>query len=165
MKNLTKQYLKRDIEKITNELTQISQKDGLTAENVVNNAKNKASPLHRFFEWDNSIAAQEWRLQQARVLINVIKVKIMIDGSQKSVGAFENIKITIDGGSFREYKPTIEILSNLGYRKQMMLKAIGEIKYWQEKYNIFKEFNPIFNEINKAEGRLKIKWQNKKKQR
>ena len=163
MKSISKQYIKRDMKKISEEIIKIAENRGLTAENVVESARNKGSSLHRFFEWDDTLAAEEWRLQQARVLIHTIKIKITMDGDLKMIRAFENIKVTIDGDSFREYKPTIEILSNLEYRQQMIIKAIGEVKYWQEKYALFKEFNPIFNKIKETERRVRIKWLKQKK--
>jgi len=165
MTSISKQYIKRDMKKISEEIIKIAENKGLTAENVVESARNKESPLHRFFEWNDTLAAEEWRLQQARVLIHTIKIKITMDGDSKMIRAFENIKVTIDGDSFREYKPTIEILSNLGYRQQMIIKALGEVKYWQEKYALFKEFNPIFNKIKETERRVKIKWLKQKKLR
>ncbi len=39
-----------------------------TASHVVGLASKSSSPLHRFFEWNNSVAAREHRLHQARIL-------------------------------------------------------------------------------------------------
>lgn len=39
-----------------------------TASRVVELASKSSSPLHRFFEWNNSVAAREHRLHQARQL-------------------------------------------------------------------------------------------------
>ena len=37
---------------------------------VVSDAKDKSSVLHNYFTWDNTEAAEKYRIQQARELIN-----------------------------------------------------------------------------------------------
>lgn len=49
---------------------------GVTASMVLNDAKNKTSPLHGFFQWDDAKAAHEHRLQQARTLIKRYNVTV-----------------------------------------------------------------------------------------
>lgn len=51
----------------------------LTPEAVVQDAKSKTSPLHDQFEWDDSEAGKQWRLQQARELIRSVKIEIQTE--------------------------------------------------------------------------------------
>lgn len=46
---------------------------------VLNAARNEDSPLHGFFEWDESLAAEAYRLEQARELIRRIKIEVVFD--------------------------------------------------------------------------------------
>lgn len=48
----------------------------LTPEAVVRAAKDPTSPLHKRFEWDDSEAAHQYRLEQARRLIRSVMVTI-----------------------------------------------------------------------------------------
>lgn len=48
----------------------------LTPNRVVEDAKDPESPLHRWFDWDDSEAAIKHRLSQARQLIRSIRVEI-----------------------------------------------------------------------------------------
>lgn len=48
----------------------------LTAENVVKDARDPKSPLHDYFDWNDTDAAHQWRLSQARELIRSVKVEI-----------------------------------------------------------------------------------------
>ena len=50
----------------------------LTAHAVVDAARDAKSPLHGYFEWDDSKAAEQYRLDQARVLIRTVQVRITI---------------------------------------------------------------------------------------
>lgn len=47
-----------------------------TPEELVKAARNKRSPVHRLFEWDDRAAAHEHRLIQARVMVNSLQVEI-----------------------------------------------------------------------------------------
>ena len=48
----------------------------LTPTQVVNAARDESSPLHSCFEWDDGLAAESWRIEQARELIRSVKVKV-----------------------------------------------------------------------------------------
>ena len=48
----------------------------LTPEQVVEAARDKASALHDCFEWDDSTAAEKYRLDQARDLLKRVKIEI-----------------------------------------------------------------------------------------
>ena len=54
-------------------------KGKLTASQVLEVARSPDSPLHPYFEWDDSIAAEQWRLEQARELIRRVKIVVEID--------------------------------------------------------------------------------------
>lgn len=51
----------------------------VTPEAVLSEAANPKSPLHDQFEWDDSKAAQAYRLDQARELIRSVRVDIKVD--------------------------------------------------------------------------------------
>lgn len=48
----------------------------LTPDAVVADARSKSSPLHGCFTWDDSEAAKQWRLQEARELIRSVRVEV-----------------------------------------------------------------------------------------
>ena len=52
---------------------------------VVDQARDPKSPLHRYFEWDDNEAAEQYRLYQARNLI--ARVKIVYEDPNQSNGA------------------------------------------------------------------------------
>ncbi len=124
------------------ELIRISKEKGLTAHNVVEEAQNTSSPLHNFFDWDDVTASHKWRLQQARVLINVIIEPI--DASGDRFNSFEIIKTDIG----KKYEYVYDILNNEDWRRQVIDKAVSELSYWREKYRKFFEFDRIFREID-----------------
>lgn len=64
-----------DADAVAARLLELSkQNEGLTAELVLAEAADVSSPLHDVFEWDDTEAATQWRLHQARNLIRSIRV-------------------------------------------------------------------------------------------
>ena len=49
----------------------------LSAEVLLADAAHKASPLHGFFEWTDSVAAKQYRLYQAEGVIRRVKVNVI----------------------------------------------------------------------------------------
>lgn len=68
----------RELEKLGTSITPIA---------VVTAAKSKSSPLHPLFEWDDLVAADRFRLVQARNIVNHLEVVVVNSAGQK-----ENIK-------------------------------------------------------------------------
>ena len=143
---------------VIDEVLEVQEKYGLTADSLLKKASKKSSSLYEFFDWDNSSAGDKWRLQQARVLINEIKVIV----EDKEMYAFENIKVIITDKEFetknrssqREYKPIAEILSKDEYRNQLIQRALSEVKYWKDRHSELIELKPIFSSIDE----LTKKW-------
>lgn len=60
-----------------------------TPEELVKAARNKRSPVHKLFEWNDRRAAHEHRLVQARVMVNSLEVEIITPkGKPTNVVAF-----------------------------------------------------------------------------
>jgi phage terminase Nu1 subunit (DNA packaging protein) len=64
----------------------------LTAQMVLQEARAASSPLHGFFEWDDSEAAEKWRLEQARELVRRVKIVVEVEDIKiKSVAYVRNV--------------------------------------------------------------------------
>lgn len=140
------------------ELERITKKyNGLTAEIVVNEAKNKNSPLNQFFDWDDDVAGEKWRLWQARYLITTVRVNVEWSGEVKNIRKYLNVRVSNDNDDEvqRAYLPTSVVLTTKEYRDQMLKKAVNEIEYWKKSYNDFIELEDIYNAIDKTQKKLK----------
>jgi hypothetical protein len=120
---------KKITKSVISEIVRVEKEKGLTPEHLLEVAQNKDNPLHDLFQWDNKEAGREWRLQQARVIINEVKVIV----GTKFISAFENVSIKVDDGTERFYKPINEIINNKELRQQIIQKAIQNIVYWKIK--------------------------------
>ena len=84
---------------VRDELKRIAstRKGKITPQIVLANARNKKSVLHKYFDWDDTIAAKKYRLWQARQLISV-SVEV-IPHTNKEMRSFFNVKDESTGKS------------------------------------------------------------------
>lgn len=106
------------------ELKRIAEENGglLKPEIVVAEARPRSSPLHSRFTWDNTKAAHEYRLWQARQLIRVV-VEV-IDGIKGRQEVF--VSLTTDRAE-TGYRVMTDVLSDADLRKIMLKDALAEL--------------------------------------
>lgn len=73
-------------EKAKQRLIEIGEANGgrLTPEMVLSDAADTESPLHEYFEWDDTKAAHAHRIDQARTLIRSVRVHITVESRKVS---------------------------------------------------------------------------------
>lgn len=118
----------------------------LIPQDIVEAARPKASPIHRAFEWNDSEAAEQYRLEQARYLIQAIVVKIVGYEDKKPVRAF----VSLIQNDERSYTSTVHAMSDADLRKQVLDTALAEIESWRDRYRAYREFAIIFTAIKRT---------------
>jgi hypothetical protein len=134
-------------ELILKELQKISKinKGILYPEAVVENAKDKNSPLHNFFVWDNTKAAELYRLEQARKLIRV-SVQYIEENPDAPYKVFVSLKSDrVKGGGYREL---ITVMQNEGLKFQLLQDALDDMTTFTEKYKHLKELDKVIREMD-----------------
>jgi hypothetical protein len=122
----------------------------LTAQDVVSAAEPEDSPLHPCFEWDDSAAAEAWRLHQARNLILRVTVDVPVGaGETMQVRAWASL--TPDrqknGGGYREI---VRVMKNADMRSQLLQDAKTEMEQFCSKYASLSELAEVFAAMRKA---------------
>lgn len=92
---------KADPETVGKTIEEIAERNNneVTPAKVVAEARSKRSPLHNCFDWNNRVAAQKYRLHQARMLLSSLVVEISIN-EPEHVRAFVNISTPLEGQSY-----------------------------------------------------------------
>ena len=73
--------------------TLMAKKGGeLTPNEIIEDASRGSSPIHSFFEWDDTTAAIKYRQQQARYLMACVVVDVKLDGANVETRTFFNVK-------------------------------------------------------------------------
>lgn len=74
------------------ELQELEAAGELTNRSIVDRASDPASALHDHFEWDNDVASDKFRLVQATLLLNRIKIHVTDDEIVTLRPAFVSIR-------------------------------------------------------------------------
>jgi hypothetical protein len=125
---------------------------GLTPDLVVAAAVPINSVLHNCFDWDNEVAGDKWRKNQAGQMIRTLVVcnpKYDQD-SEKVIRAYVNIECDNN----RLYLPTAQALSDADYRAQVLNKAIIELLTFENKYKDLLELADVFIAIEDSRRKL-----------
>lgn len=142
--------------KVILELKRIARGAGgvLKPDEVVKNARPLASPLHKYFTWDDTEAARLCRIAEARDLIRVTVQYITTGDEKREHRVF--VSLTTDreqsGGG---YRAMAAVLSDAELRTQLLKDALAEMKYFREKYRTLKELAEIFAAMDNVESRAK----------
>ena len=137
---------------IQKELARLTKLGGgiLKAEAVVEAAKSKKNPLHDSFNWDDTSAAELWRLRQAREIIRV--TVIVMEGDSEPIRAYASLMAdrTQDGGGFRSM---VAVLSDKDTRAQLLEEALSELDAMKARYGRLKELAAVFAAASKVRKR------------
>jgi hypothetical protein len=125
---------KADPQKIGDALAMVSKAANgrLTPEAVVNAARSTKSPLHWHFEWDDKLAAQAHRLDQARTLIRLIRVED--EKTQDAVPAF--VSVSDHGTSYRSIG---EVTSSRELQLLVLRQAERDLKAFERRYHMLQD--------------------------
>jgi hypothetical protein len=108
----------------------------LTPENVLDASRDESALLHTLFQWDDSKAAHQFRLQQARSILNNIEVNVISDGESRTIPVFEVVNL----GEGRVYKSIQQMDSNdIEYVKKAVRREISYLKNKLSTYNTFEK--------------------------
>lgn len=118
----------------------------VTPDKVLEEAQDQNSPLHPAFEWDDTEAARQHRLSQARRLIT--SVRILSSPIQTPVQYMLSVR-TPQG---RSYQPTIDVLSDEQLRARVMMEVEEAIERIKRKYANFKEVADLLSNLNLQAG-------------
>ena len=132
-----------DPHKVAEEIRSIG--DDATPAQIVELAKGKSTELHRCFEWNNTVAAEKYRLHQARqICANLIIKRPEEDAGENDVPIRVFYKTTNDEG----YKDSAIIFHKEDEYAALLKRALGELHAFKMKYSSLKEISDILAMID-----------------
>lgn len=103
-----------DAQAIGEEIEQLPVKQPRT---IVEKARNPNTILHNYFDWNDSVAGEKWRLQQARNIVNhIIEIKV-IQGEEHEIKSFFPV---FNEQKENVYVTNVEAVTNHNYRRQLL---------------------------------------------
>lgn len=133
-------YIKADAQAAGEMCEQLEARGKLTAEELLNANRAEDAPLHDSFEWDDSVAAESWRMQQARHIINSLEI---VTENREPVRAFFSIV-----RSEPNYRHIDTILQRQDDTEALLKMALSELQAFQKKYSQLVELAAVFSAID-----------------
>jgi hypothetical protein len=121
--------------------------DGLLkTEEIVDAARDEDSPLHPYFNWDDKDAADRFRLEQAKQLVN--HFTIYSEDLEVQVKAFSSLDSDrILGGGYRW---AANVMEKKDLRAEMIRTVLLELTRIQNRYKEVEELSNVWNAIEEA---------------
>ena len=121
--------------RICQELTETA--DGLTPQKLVDVSRDVNHPLHGEFEWDDSVAAEAYRVSQASQLIRDITI-VKDESSKKDDRGF-----VITPGRNHVYVPLHDALNNEAWKENLLSAAKRDMIAFISKYRRLNELSKV----------------------
>lgn len=125
-------------EDVVHELSRIADKNGgiLDPQEVVNESRPEDAPLHNLFEWDDAIAAEQYRVVQARFIIRNITVE---EDGEPTVRQF----VHTGGG----YVPIRKALQDIDMTQALLAQAKADMNAFVAKYRALKSLHELISKM------------------
>lgn len=136
----------KDPTSVAEALERIADRNGGTLDpvQVVKVAEDPKSILHSHFTWDDSEAAHQFRLEEARKLIRVtISIIPKVETPERVW-----ISLNSDRGE-NGYRKLVSVLSDSDLRAQLLEEAKSELNYFRRKYGRLTELAKVFEVLDK----------------
>lgn len=142
--------LDADATEVGKEITQLG--EAVEPAAVVALARSKKSAMHGLFEWDDTKAAESYRLDQARCIIRSLVVTIKKPDEPEGVTtirAYEHVDLGVESEPRRAYVPTKKALKVPELRKQVIARLDSDIREAERTAQKYEYLSSRFGEVRK----------------
>ena len=126
-------YYKADAQKVAEEIGF----GKFTPMEVLEKAKDETTELHKCFEWNDSIAAEKYRLEQAK---NIIRMLVY----EKETKEQAVVRYYAKTETKHVYQPTKQFLVQEDEYQGLLRRALAELEAFKNKYHTLTELESIF---------------------
>lgn len=114
---------------------------------VLERARSANSALHRYFEWDDTAAAEAHRIAQARSVVRAVVRYLPAPGGPRRVRAYVSTP-TEDGA--RAYRAVAEVLSDEALAARAAADLLREATRLQERFGAYATLRPALAALSGA---------------
>jgi hypothetical protein len=147
--------MKHDHDKIKAELLALKRRGVIQPQAVVKAARNPKSPLHQLFTWDNSKAAEQWRLEEARRLL---RTYVIVENNDAAEPLRCFVSLSTDRKSGGGYRHIADVLNEKELYQRLLADSIEDLRAFQARYEKLKELRPVFDAAQRVEKLHGRKW-------
>lgn len=118
----------------------------LTPNAVVDSARSENHPLHPHFEWDDALAAESYRLDQARNIIRMVRV-VDDQATEGTARAF----FSVNDKSGVAYRSVTEVKSSADLQMALLRQAERDLDAFSRRY---RDLTDICDLVHAAKKKL-----------
>lgn len=135
---------KADPQKIGEALAKIAKDNqgAIKPQDVVEAAKAASNPLHKHFEWSNTKAAEQYRLDQARHLLRAVDIVDDTKGADRNIRAFISVPTTKETGPI-SYRTVQAVMKSLDLQQAILIQAEKDLSAFLARYAELKDICDI----------------------
>lgn len=133
----------KDAREIGPVLAEMAEQEEVTVDGVLQAAKSTNCPLHRFFEWNDDVAAHKYRQGQAEDILTTVRVRFVSndDGQEHTVRAYKIKTVAIEPkqvirepASFSTPSQKHRDPEDAIDADELLVEAIRDLHQWSLKY-------------------------------
>lgn len=135
---------KADAQLVAQEIDDIG--DKFTCQQIVDKARDSSTELHKCFEWNDSVAAEKYRLKQAQ---QVVAHLVIVRNNDNNEPEKTNIRMIVnDGQGNNTYTPIRLVVRKQDEYERLLERAKEELRAFKKKYASISELEEILSLID-----------------
>ena len=121
----------------------------VTSKDLVDDARDESSELHSLFEWDDAIAGEKYRRNQAQTILAALKI-VIEDKPKEAVTVKAFVNVSPEPRSNASYVNVKAALENEEHKNAVLANAKRELYIVRMKYNTLAELSKVWAAIDEA---------------
>lgn len=122
---------------------------------IVDAAKAKSHPLHDAFEWNNTKAAESWRVEQAKYLTRSLEIVVQAPGEPPRFTRYYISQGSgIGDGKESRYYTVAEVLSDSEMREQRLRRVWNMLLSIKHEYEDLIELAAVWDAISEQQKKV-----------
>ena len=135
---------KADAQLVAQEIDDIG--DKFTCQQIVDKARDSSTELHKCFEWNDSVAAEKYRLKQAQ---QVVAHLVIVRNNDNNEPEKTNVRMIVnDGQGNNTYTPIRLVVRKQDEYERLLERAKEELRAFKKKYASISELEEILSLID-----------------
>lgn len=120
-----------------------------TSKEVLEDASDSKSPIHDLFEWNDSVAAEQYRKQQASRYLSSLTIMVEITEDGKTKDYEMPVRVVVENTAYQDHghEHIRSVMRSPKKRQQLLENAIDELNSVEKRYRYLKELRRVFTEV------------------
>lgn len=114
-----------------------------TPQQILELARDETTELHKCFIWDDTIAAEKWRLHTARQIC--CSLSVIVETSDKQLAPYRIIQHDEEKEA---YAPVVLTVRNVDEYARLLKQAKAEMAAFRKRYKMIVELQNVIDEID-----------------